>query len=94
MCGAPTKPECNRTAKLAFEVDKVSSMFVTFRDSCIFSYVGTLSANQLFGLKVFLFFFRPTGFHSTKVGLLTLETLVVRAIKHAYLLEIIVKGIA
>jgi hypothetical protein len=84
MCITPAEPLCNGAAEFAFEFNEFRPMIfadfnaTTDTDGC------TFSTNQLFLLEILIIILgRFTIFHSSKVGVIAFEALVIGKSLHS-----------
>lgn len=74
----PAEPLCNRTAKFAFEFNKICAVFLTDFYATANTDGSAFTTDQLLLFEVLVVVTALAGFHTTEVGNAALEALVIR----------------
>lgn len=90
MRGAPAEPLGKRTAEPAFELDIVSSVLLAICYACSYTDCRAFTAYQLLQFIWLTFLLGlDTILHSSKVGVLALEALIISQLIHCVLLNVL-----
>lgn len=91
VSGSPAKPLRHRTAKLALELNEITSMSFALLGPTTHRVSRTLTTNQLLGLKFLLLHLRIyTIFLAAEISVLTLKALIVSKLIHRKILELVI----
>lgn len=83
VCVTPAKPLGNRATKFAFVFYEFHPVDLTILNTSTYTHSSALTTNQIFFLVILVVILgRFTILHTSKVGLIAFETLIVREALH------------